>query len=190
MATQEQKDVKTRGRSEESERAMTRGTESTRRLARRDDFWDAGFDPFRMMRRMFDQFDRWPFASGFGLSGMPGGAGTETFWSPQVESFQKGDQFIVRADLPGLEKKDVNVEIRDDALVIEGERTQEKERSEEGYFSSERSYGRFRRVVPLPDGAIADSVKATFKNGVLEIAMQAPPHEVSRGRRIEIAEKS
>ena len=185
MATQEQKDVKVRGQADEQGRGMTRSGD--RRLARHDELWE---EPFRMMRRMLDQ---WPFSPGFGLFGMPArrrGAGMQAFWSPQIDSFQKGDRFIVRADLPGLEKKDVNVEIQDDVVVITGERRHEEEVDEEGYYSSERSYGSFRRVVPLPDGAIADSAKATFKNGVLEVVIQAPPHEVSRGRKIEISEKT
>ena len=189
MATQEQKDVKARTQSDDRQRGLSRG-EANRRLARRDEFWDLPADPFRMMRRLFE-FDRWPFAQ----TGLFGGAGGRSgalqgFWSPQIETFQKGDQFIVRADLPGLERKDISVEVQDEALVIEGERSHEQEREEDGFFSTERSYGHFRRIVPLPDGAIADTVKATFKNGVLEVAMQAPPHEVSRGRRIEIADKA
>jgi HSP20 family protein len=107
-------------------------------------------------------------------------------WRPEIDCFHRGDEFIVRADLPGIEKKDITVEIEDDALVIEGDRTNEREEQREGYYTSERHYGHFYRVVPLPDGAIADSVKATFKDGVLEVAMKAPPQDAARGRRIEI----
>ena len=80
------------------------------------------------------------------------------------------------------------VEIRDDALVIEGERKQEREEEREGLYRNERVYGSFYRTIPLPEGTIADSAKATFKNGVLEVVLQAPPQEVSRGRRLEIKE--
>ena len=93
----------------------------------------------------------------------------------------------MRADLPGMQQKNITVEINDDAIVIEGERSNEREERVEGYYSTERSYGRFCRLVPLPEGAIADSAKATFTNGVLEVVLHAPPHEVSRGRRLEIA---
>lgn len=71
--------------------------------------------------------------------------------------------------------------------MITGERSSEEQHEDDGYFTSERSYGRFCRVVPLPDGAIADSVKASFQNGVLEVTLQAPPHETRRGRRVEIS---
>jgi HSP20 family protein len=145
-------------------------------------------DPFDSFRRFVERFERWPFGTAWnspfetsarrrGLAGL---------WTPQVESFQRGDQFIVRADLPGLERGDVQVEVEDDALVISGERSSEEQHQDDGYYTSERSYGRFCRVIPLPDGAIQDSAKATFQNGVLEVSVQAPPREVRQGRRIEI----
>jgi HSP20 family protein len=95
---------------------------------------------------------------------------------------------IVRAELPGLNKDDVHVDINDDVLTIQGERKQEHEEEREGVYRTERQYGSFYRAIPLPEGTIADSAKATFKNGVLEITLQAPPREVSRGRRLEIKE--
>jgi HSP20 family protein len=94
---------------------------------------------------------------------------------------------LVRADLPGLRKEDVTVEISDDSLTIQGERRDEHEEEREGLFTSERTYGSFYRVVPLPEGAIPDSGKASFKNGVLEVTVEAPPREVSRGRRIDVS---
>lgn len=117
-------------------------------------------------------------------------AGVQTLWTPQIETFQRGDQFIVRADLPGMKKEDVDIELTDDALTIEGERREEREEDRGGYYRSERSYGSFYRVVPLPEGAITETAKASFNNGVLEITLQAPPKEVSRKRRVEITESA
>ena len=111
-----------------------------------------------------------------------------TQFSPQIEVFQRGNDLVVRADLPGLKKEDVNVEIRDDAVILQGERKDEKEEEREGWYRSERTYGSFYRAIPLPEGAIADSAKATFKNGVLEVTVQAPPHEANRGRKVDIRE--
>ena len=115
---------------------------------------------------------------------------TPALWAPQIETFQRGDQFVVRADLPGMKKEDVNIELTDDSLTIEGERREEREEDREGYYRSERSYGSFCRVVALPEGAITESAKANFNNGVLEVTIQAPPREVSRKRRVEISESA
>ncbi|HKE82306.1 MAG TPA: Hsp20/alpha crystallin family protein [Vicinamibacterales bacterium] len=97
---------------------------------------------------------------------------------------------MVRADLPGLKKDDVNVELTDDAITIRGERREEKQEEREGFWRSEREYGQFHRSIPLPEGVIAESAEATFNNGVLEVSMQAAPEEANRGRKIEIKEKS
>ena len=94
----------------------------------------------------------------------------------------------VKADLPGLKKEDVKIDITDDAITIQGERRSEHQEEREGVYRSERSYGSFYRVVPLPEGAMTDQAKATFNNGVLEITMPAPPEQVTRGRRLEISE--
>ena len=109
-------------------------------------------------------------------------------WSPAIEAFQRGDEFVVRADVPGVDKKDLTVEVEDNALVIQGQRSHVQEDRDEGFYRSERSYGSFYRVVPLPEGAIADSIKAACRNGVLEVTMKAPPSEVRRGRQIEIGD--
>ena len=109
-------------------------------------------------------------------------------WNPALEAFQRGDEFVVRADVPGVDKKDLTVEVEDNALVIRGHRSHQHEHTDNGFYRTERSYGRFYRVVPLPEGAIADSIKATCRNGVLEVTMHAPPAEVTRGRSIEIGD--
>lgn len=137
-------------------------------------------------RSWTDQMER--FFNSFGLGAAGNRIGDWDMWSPQVEIFQRGDELVIRADLPGMSKENVNVEVTDDAVILQGERVEEAEDKREGFYRSERRYGSFYRVIPLPEGAIADNAKATFKDGVLEITMPAPPHEVSRGRRIEIGE--
>jgi HSP20 family protein len=165
-------------------RESSHGLESSRR--------DAGLrswsDPFDALRRFADRLDRWPLAPFWGPPAETAARrrGLAGIWTPQIETFQRGDQFIVRADLPGLTKDDISVELEDDAIVITGERSSDEQHEDDGFFTSERSYGRFCRVVPLPDGAIADSVKASFQNGVLEVTLQAPPHETRHGRRVEV----
>jgi HSP20 family protein len=127
------------------------------------------------------------FFGGFGLGAAGNRIGDWNIFNPQVETFQRGDQLVVRADLPGLSKDDINVDVTDDAIIISGERRDEFEDEREGVYRTERSYGSFYRAIPLPEGAIADNAKAQFKDGVLEITMPAPPREATRGRRIEIA---
>lgn len=149
--------------------------------------------PFSLMRRFSEEMDRLFGDFSFGGS-LASGVGREfgrladlegSMWLPQVEAFEREGKLIVRADLPGLTKEDINVDITDDAIKIRGERRQEKEENEEGYYRSERSYGSFYREIPLPGGVNADEAKASFSNGVLEITMPAPARQ-SGSRRIEI----
>jgi HSP20 family protein len=123
------------------------------------------------------------------LRGLTGGdllsRGGATMWMPPVEVLQQGDKLLVRADLPGLQKDDVRVEVQSGALTIEGERKQEFEETEEGVYRSERVYGRFSRSIPLPEGADADQAKATFRNGVLEVELPVAA-QAEQGRRLEI----
>jgi len=169
----------------------------TRRTRQGSDMsrWDRDtYGPFAWMRQMQDQLDR-------AFSGLWSGAGTSqpwatdnafgpSDWSPAIDVFQRGNDLVVRADVPGLSKDDITVDIADDQLTIRGERRYDHEEERDGVFRSERSYGNFCRVVPLPQGAIADSAKATFNHGVLEIVLQAPSFDVRRGRRIEIKERT
>lgn len=159
----------------------------TEGLSRRDPFDPSGWTPFAMMRRMQEDMDRLFGGFGLGRFGSPFGS-EQSEWAPAVEAFQRGNEFVVRADVPGLSREDLSVEVGDEALTIRGERKFDHEEEREGIFRSERSYGAFCRVIPLPEGVLADSAKANFKSGVLEVVMQAPPHEVRRGRQLEISE--
>jgi HSP20 family protein len=111
--------------------------------------------------------------------------GGEAAWLPSLEIVERGGKLVIRADVPGLTKDDVKVEIRDDALTIEGERRQEREEKRKGVYRSERSYGRFYREVPLPEGTDVAQAKASFKNGVLEVTIPAPPR-AEKGRRVPV----
>jgi HSP20 family protein len=155
-------------------------------LSRADQWRDPWTSPFGLMRRLSDEMDR--IFGDWGFGGLYGGGLQELqAWSPASEVFQRGDELVIRADLPGLSREDVNVEVTDDAVTISGERRHEEEEDREGYYRSERYYGAFTRVIPLPEGAIAENAKATFKDGVLEITMPAPPKETRRSRKIEVA---
>jgi HSP20 family protein len=149
-----------------------------------------------MLERFTDEMDRVFEDFGFGRlrSRQPGrGFGFlsgEEMWTPEVEIFHRNTELVVRADLPGLNRDEVKVDVTDNEVTIEGERQRQHEEEREGVYRSERSYGKFYRVIPLPEGVIADQAKATFKNGVLEITMPAAPEQARRGRRLEITEGS
>lgn len=107
--------------------------------------------------------------------------------APVVEVAEDGDDLVVRVDLPGVKPEDANVWLTDDRLTIRAERRQEKRVEEEGYFHTERQYGSFQRVVPLPTAVDADKAEANFENGVLEIrAPKRDPKDERYGRRLEL----
>jgi len=148
--------------------------------------------PSELVQRFRDEIDRVFGEFGFGGNlKRPFGEGEwGSLWSPQVEVFEREGQLIVRADLPGLERDDIKVDIDEDNISIKGERKQEHEENREGFYRSERSYGRFYRNIPLPEGVDPESCTANFNNGVLEIKMAAPERQKRSRRTIEIAGES
>jgi HSP20 family protein len=118
----------------------------------------------------------------------PRSTGADRFeWAPAIDVIQRGNEMVVRADLPGMKPDDLAVEVSEEAITISGERRQELEEDRANLYRFERSYGTFFRAIPLPEGAIVDQAKASFKDGVLEITVPAPSEQVSRGRRLEIS---
>jgi HSP20 family protein len=107
-------------------------------------------------------------------------------WSPRVDVVQKDSQFVVRADLPGLSKGDIQVEVTDDLVTIQGDRKHEKKEERDGYSCCECSYGSFYRAIPLPEGADAAKATAQFQKGVLEITVPAPSQPEPKAKRIEV----
>jgi HSP20 family protein len=97
-----------------------------------------------------------------------------TAWAPRMDVFEKDDTLVVKAELPGLKKEDVQVELAGRDLIIRGESKAEKEIKEEDYVRSERTFGSFYRRMPLPTGVTPDQVQATLTDGVLEVHVQRP----------------
>jgi HSP20 family protein len=121
-----------------------------------------GMNPFALMREFTREMDR-------AFSGSLAGEGAAQGWAPAIEMKEVNGNLVVTAELPGIKTEDVKVEVNDEMLTLEGERRMEKKEEKEGVYRSERSYGRFYRAIPLPDGAKTEQIKAEMNNGVLEV---------------------
>jgi HSP20 family protein len=182
-------DTKTEKRTGEHEQG--RGTAMERREsgttpARRGEWWPQelySMHPFSMFRRLSEEMDR-AFNSSFGLWG--GRGGEMGLWSPAIEVREEKGNLVVSADLPGLNKDEVRVECTHEGLIIEGERKREHEETSGGMHRSERSYGRFHRLIPLPEGADVDKANAQFKDGVLQVRIPMPEGR-NKAREIPIS---
>jgi HSP20 family protein len=134
-------------------------------------------DMERMMDSFFDRRMRpwWPerwFGSEAPMTG------------PALDVYEDKDDLVVKAELPGLDKDNVEVDLTDHTLIIKGEKKKEEEAKEENYYRSERSYGTFVRTLQLPKDVQADKVKASFKNGILEVRM--PKTEEAKAKEIKV----
>jgi HSP20 family protein len=143
------------------------------------------FESLSMLRRdMDDLFDR--FFGDWEREFTPWFRSTGEY-SPPIESYVEGNTFIIKADLPGLDPKDVEVSVEGNQLTIKGERKATQEHKDSDYFHREVRYGSFRRTLALPEGVKADEVKASYHDGVLEVSMPAPSTMATRKVPIEIA---
>jgi len=106
-------------------------------------------------------------------------------WSPAMDLVETEDNYVLRADLPGVSEGDVKIELDDNVLTISGERKSAHKEAKEGYYRVERAYGSFSRTLKLPEGVDADSISASFDRGVLEVNVPKP--EQRKPRRVEIA---
>jgi HSP20 family protein len=136
--------------------------------------------------RLFDQAFRGFDLAPFGLNRprlprMNGG-----MIKPTLDLSATDTAYTVAVEVPGVDEKDVKVEIVNDTLTIRGEKKHEKEENEKNYYRMERSYGAFQRVLSLPDDADQDGVSATFKNGVLTVSMPRMATRHADVRQIEV----
>jgi HSP20 family protein len=125
-----------------------------------------GMDTLRQeMDRVFDRFfePRW---EEFETAGE---------WAPKVDISETKDAVVVKAEIPGVEQKDINVSLQDQVLTIKGEKHQEKEEKDEKYHRVERSWGAFTRAFRMPAAVAGDKVSATFKDGTLTVTLPKAP---------------
>jgi len=111
-------------------------------------------------------------------------AGEMRGWAPAVDMVDRKDEIVLRADLPGLDQKDVEMTVEDGTMTIRGERKEDKEAKDDDYYACERWTGAFSRSVALPPGIDAERVRATFRNGVLEVHF--PKTKEAKAKKIEI----
>ncbi|HEX5983165.1 MAG TPA: Hsp20/alpha crystallin family protein [Solirubrobacterales bacterium] len=129
------------------------------------------------MNRLFDSFfgrREGAVASGYG----------SRRWIPPMDLVETEDNLVLRADLPGVDRDEIEIEVKDGVLTVSGERKAQHEEKREGFHRVERSFGRFSRSLELPKGVEADNIEASYERGVLEVRMPKPAER--KPTRIEI----
>lgn len=129
-------------------------------------------EPGALIRRMFRDLD--PLSEPRFPLGALRNTVVDVPWMPPLEMSERDHNLLITLELPGLTKDGIHVSLTEEGLVIEGERAREEEARKNGFFTTERTYGHFYRVVPVPEGLDFKEVKAVFKNGVLEITVPIP----------------
>ncbi|MFO7870896.1 MAG: Hsp20/alpha crystallin family protein [Kiritimatiellia bacterium] len=140
-------------------------------------------DMNRLFDEFFDTFDRDPFGL---MAREPSIASLEAAYSPRVNVSETDRDITVSAELPGMDEKDVTVEVGDDAVTISGEKKDEQEKKGRNWHRVEHTYGSFRRVVPLPAATDAGQAKAKFKKGVLTVTVSKREPDQATRKTIEI----
>ena len=134
----------------------------------------------RLFKEVFEPFHM----EGGLLKGTEEGLVTKTT-KPFVDIVEKGDKFIIKADLPGVDKKDIKVDVKEGMLDITAERKDEKDEKENGYIRKERYYSKYYRSINLPTGVFPEKTEATFKDGVLELKLPKV-EKIEDSKRIEV----
>lgn len=141
------------------------------------------FDELRDEMEEFWRGARFPVFTRF-----PKLLGKETAtWMPSTDVYRTNGNLIVKADLPGLKKDDVEVLVEEGFLVVKGERKEEKEEKDKEYFRSERNYGSFYRRVPLPEDVDLEKISATVHDGILEVKVALPAAHAKEAKKIAVS---
>jgi len=149
----------------------------------------APWRPIRELDRVFDEMER-TFEEIFGRPFYPvtwRRSPQVRAWSPPLEVYEKEDEYVVKAELPGMKKDEIEISLVGDALTIKGERKAEEEIKHEDYYLCERCYGSFERSVTLPAEVDAAKVEAKYENGILEVRLPKVPE--AKPKKLEIKVK-
>jgi HSP20 family protein len=137
------------------------------------------WDPFRELMNVHDRLNQlFSDSSARGQDDLYGN------WNPAVDIFEQGDDLILRAEVPGVQRENLNIQVEDGTLVLSGERRRESEVREENAYRLERSYGKFSRSFRLPATVDPARITAQYRDGVLEVRL--PKLEEARPRKIQI----
>jgi len=136
------------------------------------------WDPFREMTQVQNQFNRL-------VDQMWGGR--QESWLPAVDVFDNKDAVVLKAELPGMNPDDIQIEVEDNVLTLKGERKFEETLDEERYYRDERRYGSFQRSLALPQGVKADEIQANYDDGILTVTV--PKAEEEKPKKIEVKAK-
>jgi HSP20 family protein len=140
--------------------------------------------PFSLMRKMTEEMDRV-----FDEYAASRGNGKKSVWAPVIEVSERDNNLEVKAELPGLNPSDVKVQVTDEAIILQGERKDERDETKGGIHVTERHYGSFYRSIPLPEGADPEKARAKFENGVLELTVPIQQQQ-KKSREIPIEASS
>lgn len=137
------------------------------------------WSPWREMPALYNRFNRLFDDPFFRVGQMDDDAGMG-MWNPAVDLYEKDDHFMIKAELPGVNKDDIKIDLQDQLLTLSGERTYDNEIKEENYYRRERSYGKFQRAFTLPADVDSDKIKAEFKDGLLQIEVPKPEEKKAK----------
>ncbi len=143
------------------------------------------YEPLGVLRQFHDEVSRLFDEDYRGLTGKDQSSAATSHWAPAVDIKEEADRYVLRADVPGVDSKDIEITMENGVLTIKGERKHEDTEEREGYKRVERVYGTFYRRFTLPDTADAEKVSASSKNGVLEVTI--PKQEKVQPRKIKIS---
>lgn len=105
---------------------------------------------------------------------------------PRVDIFEKDNQLVVKAELPGVKKQDIDLSIQDGDLIIQASRANEQESDQNNFYRMERQFGTFYREIPLPEGVQSDKIQASLNDGVLEVDIPMPSQQQTQGQKIQV----
>lgn len=142
-------------------------------------------DPFRQLLDVQEEIGRWWDRDWWPWPTMRLARRTGA-WTPRIDVFEEGEEVVVKAELPGVNRDDIHVSVEEGSLVLQGERREEKEVKDEKYYRMERSFGSFYRRIPFEAPVPSDTVKASFKDGVLEVRVPKPLPAAPKSSRVEI----